>query len=116
MKNNQELISLPMYHSLPAKREFIDHQLDRWFELGIIEQLKSPWGALVVIVYHNGKPHFCIDYRKLNVITIPNKFPILCQSDILATLSGAQVLSSLDALSRFMQLEMHPDDIEKTAF
>ncbi len=36
--------------------------------------------------------------------------------DILATLSGAQVLSSLDALSRFTQLQLHKEDIEKTAF
>jgi len=58
----------------------------------------------------------CIDYRKLNAVTIPDEFPIPWQSEILASLSGAQVLSSLDALSGFTQLELAEEDIEKTAF
>ncbi len=36
--------------------------------------------------------------------------------DILAALAGSQVLSSLDALARFTQLQLHKDDMEKTAF
>ena len=57
-----------------------------------------------------------MDYRKLNAATIPDEFPIPRQSEILASLSGAQVLSSLDALSGFTQLEMAEEDVEKTAF
>lgn len=49
-------------------------------------------------------------------MTIPDEFPIPCQMDILAALSGSQVLSSLDALSGFTQLQLHEDDIKKTAF
>ena len=70
----------------------------------------------MVIAYRNGKPRFCIDYRKLNAVTIPDEFPIPRQSEILASLSGAQVLSSLDALSGFTQLELAEEDVEKTAF
>lgn len=57
-----------------------------------------------------------MDYQCLNAETIPDEFPILRQADILATLTGAQVLSSLDALSGFTQLEIHEDNIKKTAF
>ena len=70
----------------------------------------------MVIAYRNGKPRFCIDYRKLNTVTTPDEFPIPRQSEILSSLSGAQVLSSLDALSGFTQLELDPEDVEKTAF
>lgn len=70
----------------------------------------------MVIAYRNGKPQFCIDYRKLNAVTTPDEFPIPCQSEILSSLSGTQVLSSLDALSGFTRLEMSEEDIEKTAF
>ena len=76
----------------------------------------GPKTAPVVIAYRNGKPRFCVDYRKLNAVTIPDEFPIPRQSEILASLSGAQVLSSLDALSGFTQLELDPEDVEKTAF
>jgi hypothetical protein len=109
-------ISVPMYGSSPEMRHFMDVQLNAWFEQGVIEPSISPWSAPVVIAYRNGKPRFCIDYRKLNAVTTPDEFPIPHQSEILSSLSGAQVLSSLDALSGFTQLELDPKDIEKTAF
>jgi len=46
----------------------------------------------------------------------PDEFPIPRQSEILSSLLGAQVLSSLDTLSGFTQLELDPNDVEKTAF
>ena len=115
-QEGQVPISVPMYGSSPEKRRFMDVQIDTWFEQGVIEPSKSPWSAPVVIAYRNGKPRFCIDYRKLNAVTTPDEFPIPRQSEILSSLSGAQVLSSLDALSGFTQLELDPDDVEKTAF
>lgn len=114
--DGQVPISLPMYGSSPAKREVIDKQLDLWFSQGVIEPSKSPWGAPVVIAYRNGKARFCVDYRKLNAVTVPDEFPIPRQSEILSSLAGSQVMSSLDALSGFTQLELDEEDIEKTAF
>lgn len=114
--DGQVPIAVPMYGASPAKRAIIDKQLNKWFEQDVIEPSKSPWSAPVVIAYRNGKPRFCVNYRKLNAATTPDEFPIPRQSEILSSLSGAQVLSSLDALSGFTQLEMHEDDVEKTAF
>lgn len=95
--DGQVPIAVPMYGTSPAKRAVMDEQLDKWFELDVIEPSKSPWSAPVVIAYRNSKPRFCVDYRKLNAATTPDEFPILRQSEILLSLSGAQVLSSLDA-------------------
>jgi hypothetical protein len=109
-------ISVPMYGSSPEKRRVIEEQIKKWLELEVIEPSRSPWGAPVVIAYCNGKARFCVDYRRLNAVTTPDEFPILRQSDIMAALSGAQILSTLDALSGFLQLEMAPEDVEKTGF
>ena len=114
--DGQVPIAVPMYGASPAKRAMMDEQLNKWFKQDVIEPSKSPWSTPVVIAYQNGKPCFCVDYRKLNAATTPDEFPIPRQSEILSSLSGAQVLSSLNALSGFTQLEMHEDDIEKTAF
>ncbi|PBK98141.1 hypothetical protein ARMGADRAFT_920660, partial [Armillaria gallica] len=51
-------ISLPMYASSPAKRQFIDQQIDVWFSKGIIEPSRSLWGAPVIIAYRNNKLRF----------------------------------------------------------
>jgi len=115
MVDGQVPILVPMYNSSLEKRAIINEQIDSWFEQAVIEPSKSPWSAPVVIAYHNSKPRFCIDYRKLNAATIPDEFPIPCQPEILASLSGAQV-SSLDTLLGFTQLELAEEDIEKTAF
>jgi hypothetical protein len=109
-------ISVPMYGSSPEKRRVIEEQVKKWLELEVIEPSRSPWGAPVVIAYRNGKARFCVDYRRLNAVTTPDEFPIPRQSDIMAALSGAQILSTLDALSGFLQLEMAPEDVEKTGF
>jgi len=105
-----------MYNTSPQKRVIIDEQIDKWFEQGVIEPSKSPWSMPIIIAYCNGKPRFCINYRKLNTVTIPDEFPIPRQLDILASLSGAQVLSLLNALSGFTQLELAEEDIKKTVF
>ena len=69
-------ISLPMYRTSSQKREVIDAQIDKWLEQKVIEPLKSPWATPVIIVYQNGKPWFCINYHKLNSVTVLDEFPI----------------------------------------
>ncbi|KAG8913502.1 hypothetical protein FRC01_004506, partial [Tulasnella sp. 417] len=109
-------VSLAPYSASPAKRETIDQQMDSWLSLGVIEPSESPWGFPVLIVYRNGKARMCIDYRKLNAMTIPDEYPLPKQSDIIQSLTGSQWLSSLDALSGFTQLEIIKEDRPKTAF
>jgi len=98
-------ISMAPYYASPAKREAIDKQIDLWLSQGVIEESRSPWGAPVIIVYRNNKPRVCIDFRRLNKVTVADQHPIPKQTDILQALSGAQYLSVFDALSGFTQLE-----------
>ena len=109
-------ISSAPYHASPAKREEIDKQIDLWLSQDVIEESKSPWGAPVIIVYRNGKPRMCIDYRRMNKVTIADQHPIPKQTDILAALSGAQYLSVFDALSGFTQLEFDEESRPISAF
>lgn len=109
-------ISLPPFPSSPAKREVMDKQMDTWIQLGVIEPSVSPWGAPGFIVYRNGKPRMVIDYRKLNELTIPDEFPLPKQEDIMHALSGAQWLSTMDALAGFTQTTIVEEDRPKTAF
>src|SRR6202023_1735700 len=85
--------SLAPYPASPAKREVIDKQVDDWLQLDVIEPSKSAWGFPVLIVYCNSKPSLCIDYRKLNDLTVPDEFPLPRQTDILHTLEGSQFLT-----------------------
>jgi hypothetical protein len=80
MKEEAHPISMPMYGASPMKRQVINKQMDKWIRQEVVGPSKSPWAAPMVIVYRNGKPIFCVDYRKLNALTIPDEFPIPCQT------------------------------------
>ena len=62
LKDNPKAISMPLYHASPEKRADINKRINEWFLEGVIRESESTWGAPVIIVYHNGKAHMCIDY------------------------------------------------------
>ncbi|KDN39703.1 hypothetical protein RSAG8_08621, partial [Rhizoctonia solani AG-8 WAC10335] len=116
LRPNTKEISLTPYSASPAKREIIDKQIDDWLRLEVIEPSKSAWGFPVIVVYRNSKPRVCIDYRRLNEVSIPDEYPLPKQTDILHALEGSQWLTTLDALAGFTQLSIKEEDRAKTAF
>lgn len=62
----------------------------------------------------NGTLRMCIDYRKLNKITINNKYPFSRIDDIFDQLKGATVFLKIDLHSGYHQLRNRDEDIPKT--
>ena len=86
-------------------------------ETGAIRPSYSPWASPVVLVRKkDGSVRFCVDYRKLNDATKKDVHPLPRTSDMLESLAGAKIFTTLDAASGYWQIPMSPPDIEKTAF
>lgn len=110
------------YRQPPQQRAEIKSQIDNLLSQGIIRESVSPWSCPVHIVSKkpdasgNVKWRLVIDYRRLNDRIVEDKYPLPNIYDILDRVGRAQYFTTLDLASGYHQVEMHPNDVEKTAF
>ena len=84
---------------------------------GIIQPSNSPYASQVVIVQKKtGEICLCVDYRKLNSITIQDAFPLSHIDEALLAVHNCDVFTSFNLVQGYFQLAMAEDDIKKTAF
>ena len=95
----------------------VDRQLDLMLEHDIIQPSTSPWASAIVLVKKkDGSRRFCIDYRRLNDVTVKDAYPLPRIDESLDQLAGAKWFSCLDLSAGYWQVEVDPDDRQKTAF
>ena len=74
-------------------------------------------GAPVIFAKKKGKTlRLCINYRKLNRVTIKNRYPLSRIDDLFDQLRGARVYSKIDLCTGYHQLRVGETDIPKIAF
>ena len=99
------------------QREEVRKMIAEMLSKGIIEPSTSAWSSPVVLVKkRDGNTRFCIDFRKVNAVTIKDAQPLPRIDDTLDSLGDASYLSTLDLASGYWQVEVDPSDREKTAF
>ncbi|CAG2194672.1 Transposon Ty3-G Gag-Pol polyprotein,Transposon Ty3-I Gag-Pol polyprotein,Leucine-rich repeat-containing protein 43 [Mytilus edulis] len=98
-------------------REEVDRHIDDMLERGVIEPADGPWSSGIVLVKKkDGTTRFCVDYRKVNDLTVKDAYPLPRIDDSLEQLSGNKWFSTLDLCSGYWQVEMAEKDRPKTAF
>ena len=84
---------------------------------GQIEPSDSPWLAPVVLVTKKeGGTRFCVDYCRLNLVTVKDAYPLPRIDDTLDMLVGKRWFSTLDLASGYWQVSLSPEARCKTAF
>ncbi|KAJ4820696.1 Pol-polyprotein [Rhynchospora pubera] len=100
------------------RRKAVQDEVDRLLKAGAIREVEYPrWLANPVLVRKsNGKWRMCIDYTDLNRACPKKPFPLPSIDAMIDSTAGFKYLSFMDAYSGYNQIQMHPDDEEKTSF
>lgn len=94
-----------------AKQAFAEME-----RMGLCRKSASPWASpLHMVKKQDGSWRPCGDYRRLNLVTEPDHYPLPNMVDLTSNLHGATVFTKLDLLKGYFQVPVHPNDVQKTS-
>lgn len=100
----------------PDKYKAAKEEFDHMLELGICRPSKSPWASpLHIVKKKDGGLRVCGDYRRLNAVTRPDRYPIPRIQDFTYQLHNMNIFSKLDLKMAYYWIPIAEDDAQKTA-
>eukprot|EP00171_Calliarthron_tuberculosum_P021901 IDg21901t1 len=105
------------YRAGPESRKVIESHINDMKSKGVIESAQSQWAAPIVLAPKaDGTLRFCIDYRRLNALTVKDTYPLPRMDDCLDSLGTASHFTTLDCNSGYWKVKLAEGDRDKTAF
>ena len=110
-------IAQARYRAGPKAREIEDPEVKKMLEARVIEPVQSEWASPVLLVPKpDGSMRFCVDYRKVNAVTVKDTYPLPRMDECLDSFRDTKVFFASDAISRYWQMPIPESDRDKTAF
>ena len=95
----------------------MDEWIDEMLGKGYIRESKSPAAAPVFFIKKkDGSLRLVVDYRKLNAITVKNRYPLPLTEELIRQLSKAKVFTALDLRWGYNNVRIRESDQWKAAF
>ena len=99
----------------PDKLSLAKEEFNRMEAMGIIRRSSSPWASpLHMVRKASGGWWPCGDYRRLDYVTIPDRYPVPHIQDFSAHLENATFFSEIDLVKGYHQIPVAKEDIPKT--
>ena len=113
--------AMPIRQPMRRTPQGFEHEeekhLKEQLEAGVIRPSNSPWSSPIVLVRKkDGGVRWCIDYRRLNDVTVKDAYPLPRIDSCLDQLSSAKIFSTLDLQAGYWQLELDESSKARTAF
>ena len=100
-----EPISISPYRIAALEQKEQRKKLDQLLNIGFISLNTSPWGAPVLFVKkHDETLRLCVDYKRLNRVTVKNKYPLPRIDDLFDQLRSSKYYTKIDQRTRYHQL------------
>ncbi|PNY00055.1 Ty3/gypsy retrotransposon protein [Trifolium pratense] len=117
LKEGVQPFNLRPYRFSLVQKDVIDKLVQDMLDQGIVQHSTSPFASPTILVRKkDGSWRLCVDFRRLNDLTIKNRFPIPLIEDLMDELHGSVIFSKLDMRSGYHQLRMAHGEEYKTAF
>jgi Reverse transcriptase (RNA-dependent DNA polymerase) len=98
---------------LKVVKKYLTKNLDK----GFIKPSQAPFVAPILFVKKpDGSLCFCIDYRKLNLLTKKDRYPLPLIDETLARIRRAKLFTKLNIRQAFHRIRIHPNSEELTTF
>ena len=110
-------VRLPPHRATPPMREIIEKETRDMLQQGIIRESTGEWTSPVVMARKkDGSWRFCVNYKRLNSITVGDRYPLPKIDDCFDSLAGSCIFSTLDLAAGYWQIPMKEEDKCKTGF
>ena len=116
----------PSFPSVQQKKRVLTHERDKtiaievrkMLEANFIKEVYYPeWLANVVMVKKaNGKWRMCVNFTNLNKAYPKDSYPLPRINLLVDSMASHQLLSFMDAFSRYNHIRLDEADQEKTSF
>ena len=115
--SSKEPVKLKPYPLPFSSEQVVREEINNMLLNDVIEPSESPYSSPIVLVKKkDGSIRFCIDFRKLNAITIGDACPIPDHDNIMLKMHKAIFFTKLDMTKGYWQIEIAESDRKYTAF
>lgn len=117
IQEGAQIPASPVHKLSPALIEQLRKMLQELLHDGLIVPTTSPFAApLLMVKKPDGSYRICIDYRKLNAVTVKDRYPLPNPAMIFDRLAGCTFFSKFDLRWGYFQVRVAEEDVHKTAF
>ena len=95
-------IRLPPYRLAHHSKEVLREEIKTLLDQDIIKSSKSPWAVPIVSVKKkDGTQRMCVDYRRLNKVTINDPYPLPNIDDLISNLGASKYITMLNLIKGY---------------
>ena len=100
-------IRQPPYRLPHYKRDKMKKEVDYLLEHDLAVPSSSPWASPCLLVpKEDGQLRLCIDYRRVNSVTVPDAYPLPRIDDLIDTVGQSKFISKLDLQKGYHQIPL----------
>ncbi|XP_043504567.1 uncharacterized protein LOC122525712 [Polistes fuscatus] len=100
-----------------SEKDVLMNILRELLDKGVIRESTSEYASPIVLTKKkNGQVRLCVDFRRLNKVTLRDNFPLSLIEDQLDLLSRKKYFTTLDLKNGFFHIRMEEGSIKYTSF